>query len=157
MRNSRERFRVRRIVVAVSVMAVLGMVFLGFGVKYLAEHSELAAHAKYRAIKPGMSRLEVRRLMQGAGTVMYTGIATSEIMHINGRYMIAVDYEPSAKLSSTTVNPAGPPEDDWVAKERVFLELGRGDQLDNLLVGLRLKRSRIIERDTIEGTEASPQ
>jgi hypothetical protein len=114
---------------------------------FLVRGPDRMPFAEYRAIRSGMSRIEVRRLMRDAGIVMYTGVSNSEIMHIDGRFMIAVVYEPTSTLAAAGTSPTGPPQDDWVVKEKVFLELGRGGRVDDLLVGLRMKPQRVVERD----------
>ncbi len=108
---------------------------------------EPTAYANYRAILSGMSRIEVHRLMQGAGTVMYTAVSNVEIMHIDGRFMIAVVYEPDPTLAASGASPASPPQDDWVAKEKAFVELGSGDRVDNILIGLGARPQRMVDRD----------
>ena len=133
----------RTILLATSVVVLLG---LGIGIGSLMDSSKQVVEAEYRSIKPGMSRAEVHRLVLGTGTIMLSEIGTSELIHIDGRYMIAVTYEPDPNLSPSATNPAWDPKDGWVAKEKRFLELGRGSRIDNLLVMLRLRAPRSLDR-----------
>jgi hypothetical protein len=102
-----------------------------------------AARARYDQIRRGMRPSEVQRLLQAAGTIMVTDIANAEVLHIDGRFMVAVFYEPDPLLPPPA-DPSGPPDDGWVANRKIFVELGRGDPLDNLMVGLGLRTSRVI-------------
>ena len=133
----------RTILLATSVVVLIG---LGIGIGSLMDWSKQVVEAGYRAIKPGMSRAEVHRLVLGTGTTMLSEIGTSELIHIDGRYMIGVTYEPGPDPSPSATNPAWDPKDGWVAREKMFLELGRGSRLDNLLVHLRLKSPRSVDR-----------
>ena len=133
----------RTILLATSVVVLIG---LALGIGSLMDWSKQVVEAGYNAIKPGMSRAEVHRLVFGTGRIMLSEIGTSELIHIDGRYMIAVTYEPDPNLSPSPTNPAWDPKDGWVAREKMFLELGRGSRIENLLVHLRLKSPRSVDR-----------
>jgi hypothetical protein len=136
------------------VITCLGLlVLIGFS----SESHKQRVRAGYDAIRAGMSRSEIRRLMQGAGLVMFTDISNAEVMHVDGRFMVAVIYEPDPLLPSTA-NPSGLPADDWVAKEKMFIELGRGGPLDDVLVGLGLRTPRTVDSDRMprSGTNHTP-
>ncbi|MGC8643205.1 MAG: hypothetical protein ACP5XB_25370 [Isosphaeraceae bacterium] len=104
-----------------------------------------------------MTRAEVRKLMRGNAIVMYTDITTAEIMRIDGRFMIAVVYQPDAKHPPSTANPAGPVADDWAAKEKVFVELGRGGRVDDMPSALGWRPTRVIDREAMTTTASSPR
>jgi hypothetical protein len=157
VRRPHSRFLVPSLTVALTLTALLVLGLVSVGVLSLANHAVRSAQAKYRAIKPGMTRAEVRKLMRGDAIVMYTDIATAEIMHIDGRFMIAVVYQPNTKHLSSTANPSGPVADDWVAKEKAFVELGRGGRIDDVLVGLGLRPTRVIDREAMTATASSPR
>lgn len=99
----------------------------------------------YQAIRPGMTRGQVRRAVEEVGDVMLTGVSSGEVMHIGNRYMIAVEYEPSPEKAAPKTNPAGRPDDDWIVQRKVLVELGRGDPLDQMLMRLKLRPPRIVE------------
>ncbi len=111
--------------------------------------SRKEAEAKYSAIKPGMTRSQVRRVVQDLGVVMFTGIGPVELMHIDdARYLIAVFYKPDPNDPSPTIYPNGVPHDRWVVREKVFIELGRTGSVDRALTGFGLKPERSIDRTT---------
>jgi hypothetical protein len=135
--------RLTRIFVALAALVVLGFGF----VSLTGDSTKRAAEAKYQAIKPGMTRAEIRQLVQGLGGVMYTGVGPVELMHIDdARYLIAVYYMPDPKDPSPTIYPNGIPHDRWVVKEKLFLELGRTGTFDQLVTGLNLKPERSLDR-----------
>ncbi len=130
------------------ILALL-VLALTIGSILLWDDSKTRVFTKYRAIASGMTPIEIRRLMHDGGDVMRSGVGTAEIWHIDGRYMIAVEYEPNPDLPASTINPVRPLKDDWVAKRKVLVELGRGSRLDPLLVQLQLWKPRIVEQDRV--------
>lgn len=118
-------------------------------ISFMIGGSDRIVRARY-SFRSGMSRTDVHGLMRGTRTITNTGISNAESMHIDGRYMIAVEYEPNPSLPTSMTNPADPagsPRPDWVAEERVFVELARGDRDDNLPVDLRMRTVRSVDRD----------
>lgn len=120
----------------VAPVLIGGLAFRGRGVQ---------GRAQYDAIAPGMTRAQIRQLMQEAGNVLYSDFSNVEIMHVNGRTMIAVVYGPPAAAAA----PSDELGDDWIATEKRLVELGRGDSTDNTLVGLGLRSPRAVLRERI--------
>ena len=149
MPRSRLKLAGRAMLILLALVALIGVVIVLGNLS--TGSSRRAAEAKYSAIKPGMTRSEVRRLVLGQGeeVIMLTGIGPVELMHIDdARYLIAVYYQPDPKDPSPTTYPNGVPHDNWVVREKLFLELGRTGTVDQIMTGFRLKPARSFDRTT---------
>jgi hypothetical protein len=113
--------------------------------------SKREVEAKYSAIKPGMTRTQVRPILLGRGEeiVMMSGTGPVEMMHFDdARYLIAVFYGPSPNDPSPKTNANGTPNDNWVVREKLFVELGRTGSVDRTMTGFGLKPERAVDRTT---------
>jgi len=136
------------LIVALSAGLVLGGGLLALVVSS-TETSPFQARSFYQRIRPGMTRKQVWDMMRPSGA-MYTTIESSDIMHLDGRYMIAVTYEPDTPLPSGTTRPPGQPPNDWVVKQKRYVDIKRVGLLEEIATSLRLRpeRSR-VERDEL--------
>ena len=124
---------------------LIAALLLGF--LFSADHSRSVAFARYRAIQSGMTPADVLRLMHDDEVIITWGtLGNGEVYHFDGRYMIGVVYEPNPKRPTPPKNYVRPNE-DWVVRWKTLTELGRGGQVDDVFVGLRLKPRRIVKGD----------
>jgi len=104
------------------------------------EGSPYKARQYYQRIQLGMTRTEVKRLMQPS-YAMYTTLEASDIMIIDERFMIAVTYGPKPPYSAHTM--FSQPPNDWVVKQKVYVDHLRRSWLENLTTGLGLRPERV--------------
>ena len=107
-----------------------------------------AGHAVYAGIRPGMTVVEIDRLMRAAGPCMGGQSGTSMVYHsLDGTFMIAVVFLPGPSRPTSWPRLGWRIPDDWVSSEKQFVELGRGGLIDDSYVGLGLRPQRVVDRE----------
>ncbi|MFI5454994.1 MAG: hypothetical protein ACHRXM_06040 [Isosphaerales bacterium] len=132
--------RKRSLILAVSAGLVLGGGLLAL-VMSSTETSPFTARSFYQRIREGMTREQVKELMRSSGA-MCTNIESSDIMHLGGRFMIAVTFEPVTPLPPGTIRPPGQAPDNWVVKQKVFVDIKQVGLLEGIATILRLRPER---------------
>ncbi len=121
------------IVVATVVFAMLGPP---------QEGSPYKARKYYQAINLGMTRAEVKRLMRPS-YAMYTGIESTDIMIVDERFMIAVTYGPKQPSPAQAGTMFAQPPDDWVVKQKVYVDHQRRGWFENLTTAIGMRPERL--------------
>jgi hypothetical protein len=142
----RVRHYLRRLAWSLAAL-VLGVAFL-LAARSSFEEGERFAVAKYRQISLGMTRKQVWDVMRNA-EAMYTTAGSSDIMNVGERFMIVVSYRPGAGSNGSLDRLEGQPPADWVATDKVIVDLRRNTIVGNILVRLGLRRHRYIDRERI--------
>jgi hypothetical protein len=97
----------------------------------------------YQQIKLGMTRAEVLRLMQPSER-MHTTIESTDIMILDERFMIAVTYGPAPPKPAQVGTMFGQPADDWVVKEKVYVDHQRRGVLESIATALGMRPERMV-------------
>jgi hypothetical protein len=96
----------------------------------------------YQRIQLGMTRTKVQRLMLPS-KAMYSTVESTDIMILHERFMIAVTYGPAPPNTAPPSTVWGQPPDDWVVKQKLYVDHLRRGWLESVTTSLKLRPDRV--------------